>query len=43
MSKEKKETILTRKIFIELKQSFVLVSVGKSTENNGVVAAYSQA
>lgn len=43
MSKEKKETILMRKIFIELKQSFVLMSVGKTTENNGVVTAYSQA
>lgn len=37
MSKEKKETILMRKIFIELKQSFVLLSVGETTENNGVV------
>lgn len=43
MSKEKKETILMRKIFIELKQSFVLVSVCKTTENNGVATAYSQA
>lgn len=37
MSKEKKETILMRKIFIELKQSFVLLSVGETTENNRVV------
>lgn len=43
MAKEKKATILMRKIIIELKQSFVLVSVGETTENNGVVTAYSQA
>lgn len=43
MSKEKKETILMRRIFIELRQSFVLVSVGTTRENNGVVTAFSQA